>query len=375
MPLYRLGVFQKLSTYKDGLEFTLFGDTKEQGGIETIDWKFAQKKNEDSLRWVKTKNYFYKPELLLWQTGIMRRILFSSYKIFVFEGAISHLPNWLFALLCKICNKKVLFWTHGFKGLDNGLKKYIRTFFFKYLADGLLLYGHHQKKIMIGEGFSFDKIFVIYNSLRPEQQFKMLSQIDMNLLILKKQDIFIQPHNFTVIFIGRLVRIKRILDILKAVFTLKSQNLFINCIIIGDGPQKDELISYCQENTLESQIHFAGALYDEEQIAEYFAMSDLMISPGNVGLNCIHSLAFGVPVMTHDNFSFQNPEVEAIIEGETGSYFEYNNFDSLVATLINWIRSGKDKQVVIKKCHEKIKSNFNPDYQAKCIINAIKQIS
>ena len=76
---------------------------------------------------LKTKNYFYKPELLLWQTGIISKILFSKYKIFVFEGAVSHIPIWLFAFLCKIFNKKVLFWTHGFRGHDKGFKKLIQV--------------------------------------------------------------------------------------------------------------------------------------------------------------------------------------------------------------------------------------------------------
>jgi 1,2-diacylglycerol 3-alpha-glucosyltransferase len=374
MPLYRLGVFQKLSSWEDNFEFTLFGDTKEQGGIENIDWTHTNRPNGEKLRWIKTKNYFYRPELLLWQTGIISKILFSKYKIFIFEGAVSHIPIWLFAFLCKIFNKKVLFWTHGFRGQDKGFKKLIRILFFKYFSDGLLLYGHHQEEIMISEGFDSKKIFVIYNSLQPDIQFEILKKISHQEVHIMKQQIFKNRNAFTVIFIGRLVNGKGVIEILKASKKLIEKGLPINCILIGDGSEKESLEAYCIENELIENVFFAGSLYNEQEIAKYFALSDLMISPGNVGLNCMHSLTYGVPVMTHDNFTFQNPEVEAITENETGIFFKYNDFDNMIIKLESWIRTERNKQDTSLKCQEIIYKKYNPDYQANRIVFSIKQI-
>ena len=44
------------------------------------------------------------------------------------------------------------------------------------------------------------------------------------------------------------------------------------------------------------------------------------VSPGNVGLTAIHSLSYGTPVLTHNNFNNQMPEVESIQPGFNG-YF------------------------------------------------------
>ena len=96
MPLYRRGIFHQLSKVNKDYEFTCFGDTKQQGGIEIIPWRFANNESGDGINWIKTSNYFYIPERLLWQTGIVRRILFSKYKYFIFEGGVFHLPTWLF---------------------------------------------------------------------------------------------------------------------------------------------------------------------------------------------------------------------------------------------------------------------------------------
>lgn len=374
MPLYRLGVFQKLSSFQGGLEFTLFGDTKKQGGIEIIDWGYANKPLMVGLRWKRTKNYFYKPELLLWQTGIIWRILFTDYKVFIFEGAVSHYPIWLFAFLARIVNKKVFFWTHGFKGTDKGFKKLIRTLFFKYLADGLLLYGHQQKEYMIFHGFSPKKLFVIYNSLRPEQQFKILENIDTKKIAEEKKSIFKKHNAFTMIFIGRLVVGKGVMDILKACHKLNNGGVIINCILIGDGPEKERLIRYAQEQQIEENVVFTGALYDENEISKYFAMSDLMISPGNVGLNCIHSLAYGVPVITHDNHAYQNPEVESLVDNETGVFFKHNDFEDMVQKIKQLAANSRDKEKLLHKCQAMIKRTYHPETQALCIVDAIEQV-
>lgn len=374
MPNYRLGVFQKLSSLNDVQEFTFFCDTKKQGGIENIDWKQTDQLTGERLRWIKTKNFFYRPELLLWQTGIINKILFSKYKVFIFEGAVSHIPIPLFTLFCRIFNKKVIFWTHGMKGHDKGFKKFIRKSFFKYLPDGIFLYGHYQKKIMIAERFNPKKLFVIYNSLLSIDQFEILKKIPFNEIQIEKQQIFKNNDAFTLIFIGRLVQAKRIEEILKALKKIKERGLITNLIIIGDGPEKQSLQFFCEDYGLIDNVFFAGRNYNEQEIARYFSMSDLMISPGNVGLNCIHSLGYGVPVMTHDNFFYQNPEVEAITEDQTGVFYKYNDFENMADKLESWIRKKKDKHFVSLQCQEIISKIYNPNYHANQIVNSIEQI-
>ena len=373
MPYYRLGIFQELSSVEEGYQFSFFGDTVEQGGIKQIPFSHADAERDRSIRWIRTKNYFYRPEALLWQTGIIKEIFGSKFKIFVFEGGIRHLPIWLYALLCKMNNKKVFFWTHGNRGLDNRLSKFIRKVFFDRLSDGLLLYGHFQRNLMIEEGYKPDKLFVIYNSLRPEQQFKMLSALDKNDVEKSKSKLFREPKRTTLIFIGRLVEHKGVMKILEAIDALQKEKIIANCIFIGKGPRLKAMQDFCKKNKLEKQIFFTGALYEERQIAHYFAMSDLMVSPNNVGLNCIHSLAYGVPVLTHDDFRYQNPEVESLEEGKTGFFFDHNNMDAMLLKMKYFITSKFDKEEQFKACQKSVNDKYNPTHQANCIIEAFNK--
>ena len=72
---------------------------------------------------------------------------------------------------------------------------------------------------------------------------------------------------------------------------------------------------------MEGNCIFYGATYDEKELSKLIYMSDLTVSPGNIGLTAIHSLSYGTPVCSHSNFNNQMPESEAIINFENGFFF------------------------------------------------------
>ena len=92
---------------------------------------------------------------------------------------------------------------------------------------------------------------------------------------------------------------------------------------------KEELLNLVKSLKLDRQVWFFGACYDESKIAELIFNANVCVSPGNVGLTAIHSLSYGTPVITHDSFSHQMPEFEAIIPNLTGNFFEEGNLQSM----------------------------------------------
>ena len=115
---------------------------------------------------------------------------------------------------------------------------------------------------------------------------------------------------------------------------------------------------------LTDNVWFHGASYDEEENARLIYNADLCVSPGNVGLTAIHSLTFGTPVLTHNNFTRQMPEFEAIKDGVTGAFFMQDNEESLASQIDNWFQKNKDIRDEIRaNCYEVIDSEWNPYYQ------------
>lgn len=370
LPAYRVGILYKMFEFDKKFDITFYAGNKEQEGIKLANWYLLSKKG--NLKYAKT--WFYKPSLLLWQKGIISQILFSKHDVFIFDGAISHLPNWIFLILCKLTGKKTLLWSHGFKGVDKGIKLKLRLLFFKYLASGNIIYGNTQKKIMIDLGFNPNTLTVIYNSLNTQlQREKLKWLVDKEIHYLKKSW-FNNPKNFTIIFIGRLVERKGVLDVVNAIYDLKIDGIHANCLIVGEGNQENALKRLIEKYNLADQIQMLGALYEEDDLVKCFAASDLMFSPGNVGLNCIHSLGYGVPVCTHDNYEFQNPEVESVIDGESGVLFSYENYNDMILKLKEYILSGRSKKESQAACFKMIDNYYNPNNQSECIKSAVAKI-
>jgi glycosyltransferase involved in cell wall biosynthesis len=123
---------------------------------------------------------------------------------------------------------------------------------------------------------------------------------------------------------------------------------------------------------LEQNIAFIGDIWDDIILSKYFLISDLLVSPGNVGLNCIHAMSFGVPVLTHNNFSYQNPEVEAIVDGKNGFFYTYNDIEDLKLKVVEWFSI--DRVYAKEYCIKIIEERFNPTNHAKLINKGVLNI-
>lgn len=80
--------------------------------------------------------------------------------------------------------------------------------------------------------------------------------------------------------------------------------------------------------------------------------SSVTVAPGKVGLTAMHSMVYGVPVVTHGDASDQMPEWEAIIPGKTGSLFQSGNVQSLSDAILKWTQSQFPESTTQKECHK-----------------------
>jgi hypothetical protein len=85
----------------------------------------------------------------------------------------------------------------------------------------------------------------------------------------------------------------------------------------------------------------------------------------------MHSLMFGTPVVTNDNFESQMPEVEAIVPGFTGELFSDGSVGDLAKKLASHWDRFPDRQLTRQRCFEMIDRLYNPETQAKVLIRAV----
>ena len=300
-------------------------------------------------------------------SSIRKRMDFDSYLMI---GAPMCISIWILCLYLKLFHpkKKIYFWTHGWYGKETAIERIVKKIFLR-LADDLFLYGNYAKDQLERQGFSPEKLHVIHNSLSYDAQLRLRHEMI-------ETDIY--KNHFgneypVLIFIGRLTPVKKLDMILDALDLLNRKGNHYNLIFVGDGREKETLVEKANVLGLSGQVWFYGACYDEARNSELIYNADLCVAPGNIGLTAIHTLMFGCPAVTHNDFPYQMPEFEAIKNKETGAFFENGCVQSLANVIEMWFKCHlNDRETIRMACYKEIDEYWTPQYQMNVILSVIE---
>lgn len=293
-----------------------------------------------------------------WIQGSVK-LLFKPYAHYVLSGDPHLLSNWLILLLASILKKKIYLWTHGWYGNETWLKKQMKILYYKRAAK-LLVYGKYAKELMIQEGFDESKIIVVYNSIDDEFLFDLRSKMKKNGIYKKK----FNNEASVLLYIGRIQKLKRLDLILKGIVILNRRLQKVNLIVIGEECLDYDIQSEIIDLNLQGQVWLYGPCYNEEEISNLIFNADICVSPGNIGLTAIHSLAFGTPIITHNNFKHQMPEFEAIHEHKTGLFFKEGSVEDLASKISELLLLLKTKELEItNECYKIVDTKYNSNNQ------------
>lgn len=301
------------------------------------------------------------------QRGIHR--LLKKYDVFLMIGESWNLSVWRFCIQSKFFkNKRIYFWSHGWYGKETTLESFLKRRL-NNMATGIFLYGDYAKELMLKEGFSPNKLHVIYNSLDYSNQIKVRDQLKSSSIY---SDHF-KNNNPNLFFVGRLTPVKKLDMILRALDAERKKGKYFNMTFIGSGEVKEELVNLTTTLGLSDNVWFYGPSYDEKELGNLIYNADLCVAPGNIGLTAMHSLVFGTPAITHNSFKWQMPEFEAIKDGVTGSFFEKDDVDSLAIHIESWFKlKGQFREQVRKDCMAEIDQKWNPQFQIEVFKKYIK---
>lgn len=363
-PHYRENLWLELAKHSGSGFHFYFGYNPNQS-IKAIDftnedWK-AYQSQVHRLGNIKVKHR------LVFQRKVIQTVLFKKWDAVIMLGDPNILSNWIAASVARIKGIPVIFWGHGMYGKEAGLKKTILKCFLS-LANGILTYGNRAKQLLIKENFDENKIRVVYNSV----DYSLSKSLRAQSIIPNFYKSYFKNDNQTIIFIGRLTKVKKLHLLIKAIKSLRDQGQAFNLMVIGDGTERENLEKLAK--TLQIKTHFYGSCYDESKIAKLLANADLCVSPGNVGLTAIHAMSYGTPVCTNDDYNNQMPEFESIQPGETGCFYDYRK-QNLSETIRIWFNTTSDRERVRISCYEMIDKYYNPKVQVKIFKEVIDDIT
>lgn len=151
--------------------------------------------------------------------------------------------------------------------------------------------------------------------------------------------------DFVIGTIGRLVSCKQHKLLLEAVANLKNQgSLPSDCrvVVIGDGPELENLKSYSQANQLDDYVVFTGLL---ENASRYVKAFELFVMTSNeeegFGLVILEAIAGNVPVLANDTPVFRDLVVD------DDCRFSLNDAGNLADRILSFYRLTREEREAI----------------------------
>lgn len=340
VPAYRLPVFDALAAELGGTFRVVAGDRFFDPSIRTV----AQ-----SRPWFQVcSNHFLVGNRLLWQSG--KAVRSTADGPFVVEANPRCLRTWLLLVQARRRGVRTAVWGHAL-GRGVGVQRMApsrRTMF--GLADDIICYCYAERK-PLQTVFPHKRILVAGNATVRQEEFVPLGTpaVDRN----------------SVLFLGRLVKAKKPMLLLRALHVLQGQGQHIGAIFVGEGPERLECESFARSTGLRN-ILFVGEEFSRSRIRKLAAKCFAVASPGYVGLSVLDALSMGLPVaFSHDEPNA--PEVEVLDEGISAIAFRGDDPQSLAASLqkmhshrLEWLARGEQLCAVVKERYsiERMVSQF-----------------
>jgi len=158
------------------------------------------------------------------------------------------------------------------------------------------------------------------------------------------------------IYIGRLVFYKNVETIIRCIKTVKKQFPRIKLIIIGGGPQKQELESLVLELKLENNVIFKGFTTEKEK-NDLLSSSAAMLFPSmceGFGLVILEAFLSSKPVFVAD----KNPLPEIIENNIDGYVIEAKNENLWAQKIIEFMKKPELSKQMGEKGMKKAKNHY-----------------
>ncbi len=144
-----------------------------------------------------------------------------------------------------------------------------------------------------------------------------------------KEEYGIQKDEKVVLYIGRVSREKNIIEVLNAMSTYMKERKDVKFLIVGSGPEMEELRTRSKVLKLEDKIIFAGSK-PWDQIGLYYQLGDVFVSASNSetqGLTYIEAMAAGLPVVAKEDDCLN----DILITGVNG--YKFNREEEVISGL------------------------------------------
>ncbi len=206
-------------------------------------------------------------------------------------------------------------------------------------------------------GVQADNIQTIYSVLHP-------LPVSGNKQDLQKQLEFVFP---TLISAGRLVPNKGFVVLIKAFSEIKTNYPAAQLVIVGDGPQEQELRQCARECGVEDSVRLLGRLSKEAMGAAIKAADVFVLNTAHESLS--HQILEVMDIETPIVTTAVGGNTELITDNESGLLVPYNDIPAIKSSITKILENPSLRDRIVKAAKEK-----SQQFEQKVMIDQIEKV-
>ena len=142
-------------------------------------------------------------------------------------------------------------------------------------------------------------------------------------------------------------------------------------VIVGDGPELDNLRQQANDLQLADSIRFIGAVYDPKTLGAYMNESSIYVLAGMGGLSINDAMTYGMPVLCA---VCDSTERDLVMEGKNGYFFKDGDADSLAGRIREMFESPERCKEMGKESERMIREKINMETVSERYLKAFQEI-
>lgn len=230
-------------------------------------------------------------------------------------------------------------------------------------AVGTLNYSTAAYDILPSYGVKKEQIYVTYNATDTEALLKEKESVQASAPILP-------PADRRLLHIGRLVKWKRVDLLIDAFHKVLPSFPDAELVIVGDGPELENLKQQAVSLGLNRQVRFVGAVYDPKVLGAYMNESTVYVLAGMGGLSINDAMTYGMPVLCS---VCDSTERDLVTDGKNGFFFKNGDADSLAEKISRLFSSPELCKQMGKESERVIREEINLETVSERYLKAFKE--
>ena len=299
------------------------------------------------------RNRFILGRQLLWQSGAVRSAIEAEVTVVSLNPRI--ISNWVVLAARRIRRRRTLVWGHAWprRGPSSPTDK-VRGVM-RRLANTVIVYTEREARDLRARSPRLDV------TAAPNALYRMAEMVPAD-----------SAHPTDFLCVGRINSSKKPGLLLDAFhLAVPSLPADVRLVFVGDGPLKDDLGRRVAALGLEDRVILLGHVSDVARLREAYRGAIASVSPGYVGLSLIQSLGNGVPMLIARDEPHA-PEIEAIVEGENGWFFDSDSPEKLASLLVD---TAAERQRLTSRrapISERARATYSVEHMVEAFVAALR---